>query len=294
MLVVPMSKAMPYLCAVVSPGSMAITSRKKVVTVSAAFLAQQAGQAAQDRGRDIAGQPLSVGRAHLVPVRGLVVLVVGRRGLDVAFLDAGIEAHARSELAGGEDLVAGLRLRRRQQDGAVGDDPGLAGQPEALVHLLVAELDLIGDSRRRHVALEDLDAAGPAAPARPAGRRDLESGALRDLEIGLAGGGLRGGAVGRLLRIDDPDRHGFRHRSASLSRTRPPARPHAEERHSRVSKYEVARCRARTILEMLLHAFAPSRRGIVAGRGAIAGPPAVAYIPVTGNSGGRRRWRTTR
>ena len=71
--------------------------------------------------------------------------------------------------AAGQDLVSRLRLRRQGHHLAVGDRAGLAGEPEALLHLLVAELEGVLHGGRRDVAGEDLAPAAPASAARAAG-----------------------------------------------------------------------------------------------------------------------------
>ena len=70
----------------------------------------------------------------------------------------------RALVEGRRDLY-GERLGRRQ----------LAGQAIPLAHQVVAELQLVVDGPGGRHALDDLHAAGRAAPAAAAGRRDVDS-----------------------------------------------------------------------------------------------------------------------
>ena len=99
--------------------------------------------------------------------------------VDDVLLDSRIDCQTRAARSGGagQDLVPRLRLRRQGHDLAVRHGPGLAAEPEPLLHLLVAELDRVLHGGRRNVAGENLAAATAAAPARPAGgvHRDARS-----------------------------------------------------------------------------------------------------------------------
>ena len=187
--------------------------------------AQRAGQFAQqfERHRDLGVEAEREG--HLLQVRGLVVLVVRGLGLDETFLDARIEPDPMGGLdAPGphQELVPDLGLGRGHHDPAIGDHLGLAGQAEALVHLVMAELDLVHDGRRRQVAVEHLDPATAALAAPAAGRRQLEPGGLSDLEEGLADGRGPLSVRGLSGRIDEGDGHAVAHVRPSWFNTKGP------------------------------------------------------------------------
>ncbi len=83
------------------------------------------------------------------------MLVVRGFGLDEALLHARIETdpvRGLGRAGADQDLMPDLGPGRGDHDPAVGDHLGLAGQAEALVDLVVAELDLVHDGRRRQVA----------------------------------------------------------------------------------------------------------------------------------------------
>ena len=146
----------------------------------AALLAQLAGDLAQRRDRDAPVDRGVDGRQHLREIGGLAVLLArGARGDDLLY-HAGVDREPRAvrgsaverlrpgRVAAGQDLVPRLRLRRQGHHLAVGDRAGLAAETEALLHLLVAELEGVLHGGRGDVAGEDLAAAAPASAARAA------------------------------------------------------------------------------------------------------------------------------
>ena len=141
----------------------------------AALLAQLPGDLPQRRDWNTAVDRRVDGRQHLSEIGGLAVLLArGARGDDL-LLHAGVDREPRAvrgpaverirpgRAAAGQDLVSRLRLRRQGHHLAVGDRAGLAGEPKALAHLLVAELEGVLHGGRRDVAGEDLASAAPAA-----------------------------------------------------------------------------------------------------------------------------------
>ena len=150
----------------------------------ASLLAQLPGDLPHRRDRDAPVDRGVDGRQHLCEIGCLAVLLArGARGDDVlrhARVDR--EARAARNPAAGQDLVARLRLRRQRHDLAVGDRTGLAAEPEALLHLLVTELEGILHGGRRNIAGEDLAAAAPASTARAAGGVHADARGLRGVE----------------------------------------------------------------------------------------------------------------
>ncbi len=140
---------------------------------------------------------------------------------DGQLLDPGIERHRRGLGLAAQQLMPGLGLGRHGPDHRVVDQPGLAGQPEPLAHLLVAELNVVGDRGRGQGAGDHLAAARPAAPALAAGGGDLDPGPVGGVQQGLTPF-RRDGALAPVLADPEFDRlvQSFKPR---LRASRPPA-----------------------------------------------------------------------
>src|SRR5258708_1742484 len=158
---------------------------------------------------------------ELLEVGRLVVLLPWQRDLHQLLGDSGIDAHAESADPGprAEDLERVLLERRRDLDGDGLGDRALAGEPVALTHEVVAELDLVHDRGRRDRALDELDAAGGAAAPAAAGGGDVHAAVVRRRED--AGAGRDGQlaarpGVARLRQDDERDGH------STLLYARPP------------------------------------------------------------------------
>ena len=136
----------------------------------AALLAQLPGNLAHRGERDMPVDRDTQGRQHLREIGRLAMLFTRRvRGNDVLrHPRVDRESRAVRNPAAGQDLVTCLGLRGQRHDLAVGDRTGLAAEPEALLHLLVAELEGVLQGGRRDVAGQDLATAAPASTARAA------------------------------------------------------------------------------------------------------------------------------
>ena len=199
-LVVPMSMARPNLWSAVSPDSTARMRRPKRVTVTSPWrFAEGGGQGLPDVGGHVVDGGAGGGQ-QLLEVRGLVMLVLGKRDLHDLLVDPGVEGHggrrAGQPLAA-EDLKAALVDGGGDLDGRRRDHRALAGEAIAVADQPLAELELIRDGGRRCCARDELDPARRAPTAPAAGRRDVDAGGVRRLQDGRSGCDVEGAATGK-------------------------------------------------------------------------------------------------
>ncbi len=165
----------------------------------AVALAQRRGQGLEHRGRDVLDRAPGRGEQGL-QVGGLEMLVLGQGHLDRALADARVDRDRRGRARGAlapQDLKGRVVERRRDLHGdRLGDRP-LAGEPVALAHEGVAELQLVHDGGRRRGARDQLDPAGGAAAPAAADRVDVHAARVGRLEDGRARFGIEDARAGQ-------------------------------------------------------------------------------------------------
>src|SRR5205814_761539 len=175
------------------------------------IVAQRLRQPRQHARPHALGRDADGGR-ELLEVGRLVVLFARQRDLHQLLGDPGVDAHAESADAGprAQNLERLLVERRRDLDGDGLGDRALAGEPVALTHEVVAELDLVHDRGRRDRALDELDAAGGAAAPAAAGGGDIHAAVVRrreDAGTGRDGQHAARPGITRLRQDDERDGH---------------------------------------------------------------------------------------